>query len=94
MRHSDPVPGCGGGFAAIGVMEDKEPASTAVGISYVMFFAEDALFTTFFNGAISLVLVLVGFDSCRWWLPSARCVEAAVSMLVCLVRKRSRDPDT
>jgi hypothetical protein len=36
VRWSEPRPGCGGGLHAIGVMEDSEPASMAIGISYAM----------------------------------------------------------
>jgi hypothetical protein len=55
VRSPDPVPGCGGGLEAIGVMEDSEPASMAAGMSYAMF-AEDALlYTSLSNIAIEVV---------------------------------------
>jgi hypothetical protein len=56
VRSPDPVPGCGGGLEAIGVMEDSEPASMAAGMSYAMFAGDALLFTSLSNTAIEVVI--------------------------------------
>jgi hypothetical protein len=55
-RCTDPVPGCGGGFEAIGVIEDSEPASMAAGMSYAMFAEDAAVYTILSIRAIEVVV--------------------------------------